>query len=69
MVYIACESWGTWPRIPPSKSTGDIVDVEPGEAEWTLDVLEGLFDFFFVQPAKTVARKAALDAKLGRSTP
>jgi hypothetical protein len=52
-----------------SKSTGDIVDVEPGEAEWTLDVLEGLFDFYFVQPAKTVARKAALDAKLGRTTP
>jgi Domain of unknown function (DUF4145) len=26
-----------------SKSTGEIVDVEPGEAEWLLDTLEGLF--------------------------
>jgi hypothetical protein len=51
-----------------SKSTGEIIDVEPGEAEWSLDVLDGLFDFYFVQPAKTLARKAALDARLGRVT-
>lgn len=52
-----------------NSATGDVVEVEPGEAEWTLDILEGLFDFYFVEPAKTAARKAALDAKLGRSTP
>lgn len=33
-----------------SKSTGEIVGVEPGEAEWNLDILERLFDFYFVQP-------------------
>ena len=32
--------------------TGLIVDVDPEEANWNLDVLEGLFDFFYVQPAK-----------------
>jgi hypothetical protein len=47
-----------------SKSTGDIVPVEPGEAEWNLDVLESLFDFYFVAPAKTKARKDALNKKL-----
>jgi hypothetical protein len=47
-----------------SKSTGEILPVEPGEAEWTLDVLESLFDFYFVQPAITAYKKAALDAKL-----
>jgi Domain of unknown function (DUF4145) len=47
-----------------SQSTGEIVDVEPHEAEWNLDVLEELFDFFFVQPAKAAAKKAALDKKL-----
>lgn len=26
--------------------TGEIVEVEPGEAEWTLDVLDMLFDFY-----------------------
>ena len=47
-----------------SKSTGEIVPVEPGEAEWNLDVLESLFDFYFVAPAHTKARKAALNKKL-----
>jgi len=32
-----------------SKVTGAIVDVEAGEAEWNLDVLESLFDFYFVE--------------------
>jgi hypothetical protein len=47
-----------------STATGEIVDVEEGEAEWTLDVLEGLFDFFIVQPKQLAAKKAALNAKL-----
>lgn len=50
----------------PSKSvtTGEIVDVEPDEAEWNLDVLEALFDVFYVQPKHLEAKKAALNAKL-----
>src|SRR3989442_3238625 len=47
-----------------STTTGAIIDVEPGEAEWNLDVLEGLFDFYFVQPAISAAKRAALDKKL-----
>ncbi|HMH13265.1 MAG TPA: DUF4145 domain-containing protein [Edaphobacter sp.] len=47
-----------------STTTGAIVDVEPGEAEWNLDVLESLFDFYFVQPALSAARKAKLNEKL-----
>lgn len=47
-----------------SKSTGEIVDVEPGEAEWNLDVLESLFDFYYVLPARTKAKKDALNKKL-----
>ena len=42
-----------------STSTGDIVAIEPGEAEWNLDVLDGLFEEWFVQPAALAARKAA----------
>ncbi|WP_245163755.1 DUF4145 domain-containing protein [Burkholderia glumae] len=45
-------------------STGQILPVEPHEAEWNLDVLEELFDFFYVQPEKAKQRRAALDAKL-----
>jgi len=47
-----------------SQSTGEIVPVEPGEAEWNLDALESLFDFYFVAPARTKARKDALNKKL-----
>ena len=47
-----------------STSTGEIVDVEVGEAEWLLDVLEALFDFYFVQPAILKAKRQALDKKL-----
>jgi hypothetical protein len=50
----------------PIKSTasGEIIDVEPGEAEWNLDVLESLFDFYFVQPDFLKKKRDALDAKL-----
>jgi hypothetical protein len=44
--------------------SGEIVDVEPGEAEWLLDVLESLFDFTFVQPKRLDERKKKLNAKL-----
>jgi|SRR5690606_35865952 len=45
-------------------NTGSVMPVEPGEAEWTLDVLDGLFDFYFVQPEMLQARRATLNAKL-----
>jgi hypothetical protein len=47
-----------------SKVTGVIVEVEAGEAEWNLDVLESLFDFYFVEPKKAAKRKADLNVKL-----
>jgi hypothetical protein len=46
------------------KSTGTIVDVEPEEAEWNLDVLEDLFDHYYVQPKKAEAKRIRLDKKL-----
>lgn len=50
-----------------SKSTGEIVDVEPEEAEWNLDVLESLFDFYYVQPAKIAKKREALNTKLSEA--
>jgi hypothetical protein len=47
-----------------SKRTGEILDVEPGEAEWTLNTVEALFDFCFVEPAKAKERADKLNAKL-----
>jgi hypothetical protein len=45
-------------------NTGVVVEVEPGEAEWLLDVLETIFDYTFVQPERLRARKVKLNAKL-----
>jgi len=47
-----------------STNTGEVVDVEPGEAEWNLDVLEELFDHYIVKPAKIKAKRLALNQKL-----
>ncbi len=53
----------------PQKSTnsGERLDVEPHEAEWNLDVLESLFDFYYVQPAKNAAKRDALNEKLAET--
>lgn len=47
-----------------SQQSGQILDVEPGEAEWTLDVLDSLFEFYFVRTAALQKRKTALNLKL-----
>lgn len=47
-----------------STNTGEIAEVEEGEAEWLLDVLEELFEFYFVEPARSAARVERLNKKL-----
>ncbi|MBL8866857.1 MAG: DUF4145 domain-containing protein [Planctomycetia bacterium] len=47
-----------------STNTGEIIDVEPGEAELLLEVIEMTFDHYFVQPDQVAKRRAALNAKL-----
>lgn len=45
-------------------NTSAIIDVETGEAEWCLQVVEGFFDFCFVQPALLRRLKQELNDKL-----
>lgn len=47
-----------------SKSSGEIVNVESGEAEWLLEVLEQLFDFCYVQPVLLQLKRDKLNQKL-----
>jgi len=47
-----------------SRSTDTIADVEAGEASWNLDVLEDLFDFFYVRPARAKEKRERLERKL-----
>src|SRR5258708_24006850 len=46
------------------KTTLQVIDVEPHEAEWCLEIIEEMFEHFYVGPAVSKAKKAALDAKL-----
>lgn len=46
------------------KQTGELIEVEREEAEWLIEILDALFDFYFVQPAKLAKRKTALNVKL-----
>ncbi len=55
-------NFGAHPNKSPA--TGDDLEVEAGEAEWTLDTLDALFGHVFVEPSRVAARKAALAAKL-----
>ena len=42
------------------KSTGLLVNVEPEEASWNLDVLEELFEYYYVQPKRAEAKRKKL---------
>ena len=46
-----------------SKNTSEIIEIEHGEAEWCLDVIDALYDHYFVGPAKTQLAKDALNDK------
>jgi len=54
-------------RPEKSRVAGEIAGVEPGEAEWNLNVLETLFDFYYVLPTALDAKREALEAKLKQS--
>jgi hypothetical protein len=47
-----------------STSTGEIVEVEPGEAEWLLEILDMLFNHTFIQPKREQRKIEKLNAKL-----
>jgi hypothetical protein len=47
-----------------SKSSGEVVEVEPGEAEWNLNVIEDLIDYYFVRPVLAKKKKTAINTKL-----
>ena len=47
-----------------SEATGEIIEVEPGEAEWNLDTLDLLFDHYYVKPTQTQLNIEAQNKKL-----
>jgi len=47
-----------------AEHSGEVVPVEPEEAARNWEVLELLFDFYYVQPTLAITRRSALNAKL-----
>ncbi|MGR6430613.1 DUF4145 domain-containing protein [Rhizobium sp. PAMB 3174] len=61
----AIRNFGNFSAHPiDEKTTLQIIDVEPEEAKWCLEILEELFEHFYERPAVAAAKKAALNAKL-----
>lgn len=61
----AIRNFGNFSAHPiDDKTTLQVIEVEPHEAEWCLETIEELFEHFYVGPAVAQTRKAALDAKL-----
>jgi len=56
-------NFGAHPR--KSTNTGEVLPVEPGEAEWNLDVIEELFEFLYVAPKRKAEARGKLNEKLG----
>ncbi len=49
------------------KTSLQIIDVEPNEAEWCLEIIEALFDHYYIRPAESNKRLSALNQKLQRA--
>lgn len=61
----AVRNFGNFSAHPiDEKTTLQIIDVEPEEAEWCLEILEEMFEHFYERPAMAAVKKAALNAKL-----
>ncbi len=61
----AVRNFGNFSAHPINDVTSlQIVDVEPEEAEWCLEIIEEMFQHFYERPALAEQRKASLNAKL-----
>lgn len=60
---------GLEPDSPKSLRPDALAAVEPGEAEWLLDVLQSLFDLYFVQPAHMQRKQDAIEERIAPPAP
>jgi Domain of unknown function (DUF4145) len=61
----AIRNFGNFSAHPvDDKTTLQVIEVDPEEAEWCLEVIEDLFEHFYVGPEMARAKKAALNVKL-----
>jgi hypothetical protein len=50
-----------------NKHTGEVVDATQEEAEWLIEVIEGMFDHYFVEPRREQDRREKFDARIAEA--
>ena len=64
----AIRNFGNFSAHPMTdKTSRQVIDVEPEEAEWCLEIVARLFDHYYVTPACDAEKLADLNAKLGQA--
>lgn len=64
----AVRNFGNFAAHPITDKTSlQIIEVDPNEAEWCLDIIETLFEHYYVRPAEASKKLDALNAKLSRA--
>ena len=64
----AIRNFGNFSAHPITDKTSlQIIDVEPAEAEWCIEIVERLFEHYYVQPAINAKKRADLNAKLAQA--
>ena len=65
MTVDAIRNFGNFSAHPITDQTSlQVIDVEEHEAEYCLDILDAVFDHYYVRPEHAKKQRAALDAKL-----
>ena len=68
----ALETWPRWPGWKPTSrraSAARLAPVNEGEARWLLDVLQPLFEFYYVQPARLRRKRYAVEDRIAPALP
>ena len=61
----AIRKFGNFAAHPITDQTSlQIIEVEPGEAEWCLQIIEDLFEHYYIGPAESAKRLRELDQKI-----
>ena len=67
-VIDAVRNFGNFSAHPITDlTTLQVINVEPNEAEWCIEIVEALFDHYYVRPTENENRLANLNAKLGQA--
>ena len=64
----AVRNFGNFAAHPITElSSLQVIDVEPEEAEWCLEIIDALFDHYYVTPSRALEKRAKLDEKLAKA--